>query len=166
MMSHMLITYSKDCADTGHVDPNFTHLVYGDSNNRGTILLNNLQRSSYVFFNTTIDCKRYITAYFYVEKILVKGIDDVEINNLNELGCAAASDEVIIVGNRNKSKVLTLPLLLDKDLLLKLNSFNVNENYFSSKKSELQAISYKTYNPTKLTEEEKDKLESLCKNRG
>ena len=31
MKKHMLVTYSAECAENNHVDPNFTHLVYGDS---------------------------------------------------------------------------------------------------------------------------------------
>ena len=32
---HMLITYSSEKAESGHVDPNFTKLVYGNSKRTG-----------------------------------------------------------------------------------------------------------------------------------
>jgi hypothetical protein len=159
----MLVTYSAECAKDGHIDPNFTQLVYGNSGNKGDSLKNNLSEGSFLFFNARIGNKRYITAYFYIEKILVKDRQDAEIKGLN---CDAKDDTYIFIGSRQFSKVLTIPLELDKSLLLKLNSYGTTEEYFASKSSELVAIKDKTLNPTVITEEEKEFLIGLCKDRG
>lgn len=163
-MNHLIVTYSVECAEKGHIDPNFTKLTYGDSNAKGKIIQDNLQVGSYIFFNTRIGDSRYITAYYYVEKILSKlNGQENEINNLN---CSAKEDEVVVIGNRDKSKILTCPLLLDKNLMMKLKSFKVDESYFASKKSELEAIKDKTLNHKRLLEEEKEFLLKLCEKRG
>lgn len=162
-MEHILVTYSAECAEGGHIDPNFTKLVYGNANKNGKILNKHLSNGSYLFFNARIGNKRYITAYYYVEKVLLKGRDDSEIAALD---CDAKDDEVIIIGSRNFSKILTLPLELNKELLLKLKSYHADEEYFDNKNTELVAIKDKTLNPTVITEDEKDLLIGLCKNRG
>ena len=162
-MKHILVTYSAECAAKGHIDPNFTQLVYGNSDKNGNVLINNLEPGSYIFFNARIGNQRYITAYFYVEKILIKGKDDVEIAGLT---CDAKSDEVIVIGSRTFSKILTTPLVFDKALMMQLPSYHATDSYFKSKNTELIAIRDKTLNPTRLTEEEKKLLLELCSNRG
>ena len=162
-MKHMLVTYSAECAKYGHVDSNFTQLVYGNGGNKGEALKNNLSEGSYLFFNARIGNKRYITAYFYIEKILIKGKNDAEIEALN---CHAKDDDFVFIGSRQFSKVLTIPLELDKSLLLRLSSYKATEEYFASKSSELVAIKDKTLNPTVITEKEKELLIGLCKDRG
>jgi hypothetical protein len=162
-MEHLLITYSAECAEKGHIDPNFTQLIYGNSNKNGDIIKNRITPGSIIFFNARIGDNRYITAYFYVEKVLIKGIHDSEINGLI---CDAKTDEVIVIGNRNNSKILTAPLLFDKKLIQKLTSYEATDQYFNSKSSELEAIKDKTLNPKVITEVEKELLIKLCKNRG
>ena len=166
-MEHLLITYSSDCAKNGHIDPNFTKLIYGDSKHEGNVIKNHLQPGSYVFYNTNINGSRYITAYFYVEKILNENDNKAEIDALN---CSANEDEVVIIGSRLFSKILTLPLKLDKQLLVDLKSFKIDNDYFQDKASngykELQAISHKTYNNKLLSDGDKDLLLEKCKNRG
>jgi len=49
MNEHIIITYSAECAEGGHVDPSFTQLVYGNSNKNGNILKNHIKPGSYVF---------------------------------------------------------------------------------------------------------------------
>ncbi|MGG0412077.1 hypothetical protein [Peribacillus simplex] len=167
MSEHIVITYSAEKANEGHVDPNFTQLVYGDSGRKGNVLKKHLNVGSYIFFNARIGNKRYITAYFYVEKMLLKGDHDEEIGSLN---CSAKEDEVIILGSRSFSKVLTIPLDFDRDLIGKIKSYDADNNYFENKKvsgiKELEAIKDKTLNPKVITEEEKEMLIKLCKNRG
>lgn len=162
-MEHMVVTYSAECAEGGHIDPNFTQLVYGNSGKNGNSLKKHIKEGSYIFFNARIGDRRYITAYFYIEKVLLKGTNDNEINALN---CSAKDDLVVFIGNRNFSKVLTIPLLLDKDLLLKLKSYKATEDYFKTKSSELEAIKDKTLNPTVITEGEKELLINLCRDKG
>lgn len=167
MGEHIVITYSAEKASAGHVDPNFTQLVYGNSSRNGNIIKRHLRSGSYIFFNARIGNKRYITAYFYVEKLLLKGQHDVEINALN---CSAKDDEVIVIGNRSFSKVLTVPLDFDKELIGKIQSYNADNTYFDRKQAEgineLEAIKDKTLNPKVITEEEKEMLIELCTNRG
>ncbi|ACV62302.1 hypothetical protein Dtox_1429 [Desulfofarcimen acetoxidans DSM 771] len=167
MSEHIIITYSAECAEAGHVDPSFTQLVYGNSGKNGTILKNHIKPGSYVFFNARIGDKRYITAYFYVEKVLFQGINDNEIAALN---CNAKDDEVVIIGSRNFSKILTIPVILDKILIGKIKSYEADDAYFSRKLasgcSELESIKDKTLNPKLITEGEKEMLIEICRNRG
>ena len=46
---HMLITYSSEKAESGHVDPNFTKLVYGNSKRTGKQLEKHNARLLYLF---------------------------------------------------------------------------------------------------------------------
>lgn len=163
-MKHLIVTYSLECAQNGHIDPDFNVLMYGDSDVKGRKIKDNLQKDSYIFFNTRIGDNRYITAYYCVEKILSK--DNGQKDEIEMLKCSAKNDEVVVIGNREKSKILTCPLLLDKKLAMQLKSFEVSEEYFNSKKSELQAIKDKTLNHRILLEEEKELLKKLCSNRG
>ncbi|ADK16314.1 hypothetical protein [Clostridium ljungdahlii] len=166
-MEHILITYSAECAEEGHVDPNFTQLVYGNSRKNGDIIKEHIIPGSYIFFNANIEQKRFITAYFEVEKILIKGQHDSEINALK---CDAKVDEVVVIGDRNHSKILTAPLLLDRALMGKLTTYGADDAYFNRKLaagcSELEAIKDKTLNPRVITEQEKELLINLCMNRG
>jgi hypothetical protein len=167
MKKHLLITYTDPSENGNHVDPDFNKLLYGDSGDRGYILMNNLEKGSYVFFNTNIDGKRYITAFYYVEKILLKDKDNDEISKLES---DAQFDEVIISGNREKSIILSRPVLLDKYLVMKLPSLKADINYFDEKQnigtSELCSINYKTRTPRKLKDIDKDILLQVCKNKG
>lgn len=166
-MKHLLITYIDPSEINNHVDPDFKNLVYGDVKDRGYVLLNNLNEGSYIFFNTKIGHERYITGYYYFSKLLLKGRDDKEISQLTS---DAKKDEVILIGDREKSKILTKPLLLDKQLMMKLKSLHADEKYFQEKlaenKTELESINYKTRTHRKLSDKDKDFLLQLCENRG
>lgn len=164
-MNHLIVTYSSEKAESGHVDPNFTMLVYGDSGHKGNVIKTNLDKGSYIFFNTRIGTQRYITAYYYIEKILSKAHG--QASEILSLKCDAKDDEVVVIGNREKSKILTSPLLLDKNLMMKLKSFGADGTFFSNKsRTELQLISDKTLNHHILPEWEKEELIYLCLNRG
>lgn len=167
MNEHIIITYSAEKAEEGHVDPNFTKLVYGNSGKNGAIIKKHLDCGSYIFFNARIGDKRYITAYFYVEKVLLRDMHNEEINLLN---CSAEEDEVIIIGSRLFSKILTIPLDFDRGLISKIKSYNADDYYFENKETsgigELEAIKDKTLNPKVITEDEKEMLLKLCRNRG
>jgi hypothetical protein len=167
MNKNLIITYSTECAESGHVDPNFTQLVYGNSDKNGNVIANNITPGSYIFFNARIGDKRYITAYFYVEKILLKGTNDKEIEALS---CSAKNDDIILIGSRIFSKILTIPLTFDRELIGKIKSYEADDIYFNSKltakRTELEAIRDKTLNPKLITEEEKELLIGLCKDKG
>lgn len=167
MTKHLLITYIDPSEHDNHVDPDFNKLLYGDSGDRGYIIMNNLEKGSYVFFNTNINGEKYLTAFYYVEKILLKGRDSVEISKLES---DAKEDEVIILGNKEKSSILTRPVLFDKYLVMKLPSLKADTKYFIEKEnegvSELSAINYKTRTHRKLKDIDRDILLEVCKNKG
>ena len=166
-MKHYIITYSAERAAKGHIDPNFTQIIYGNSGNFGTTLKNNIEPGSYIFFNARIGDKRYITAYFYVEKILEKDKHESEISALT---CCAREDDVVFIGSRYFSKILTVPLELNKALMIDIESYNADEAYFESKIksgcSELEAIKDKTLHPHIIAENEKELLLELCMDKG
>lgn len=162
-MADMMVNYTFECARNGHIDPNFNNLAYGSSNKRGKAIENNLNSGSILFFNTTIHDRKYITAYFYVDRLLIKGRDDIIIANL---GCDASSDEVVVLGRRELSKILTCPLEIEENLLVSLTSFNITEDYFNNKRSRLEAIKDKTFNHMVISADDTNKLLKLCENRG
>ncbi|EZH67868.1 hypothetical protein DH09_08055 [Bacillaceae bacterium JMAK1] len=147
-----------------HADPDFTHLTYGDADNqRGANTRNNAQIGSYAFFHTSIGGQEYITAYYLIEEILERGTDDERIDKLNS---AAKVDHIVLVGDRNKSKVLSTPLALDRKLIKDLPSLGITESYLDNSKTELFGISSKTRNHRKISDKEASYLIKLCQNKG
>ncbi|MHC1745522.1 MAG: helix-turn-helix transcriptional regulator [Negativicutes bacterium] len=149
--------------ENGHVDPNFTKLVYGDSGSRGQRLNKIIKTGSYIFFHTKIGNGDYITGYFNVAKILERGEHDTEIQSI---GCDAEIDEIVIIGDRNNSKILNTPLLLDKKLILQLGSLKVPEERFDTERSELSIVSSATREHRELSGSDVQLLLKLCKDRG
>ena len=85
-VNNLLIEYTS-IKDHG---PNFSYLTYGDSADIKVAQLLKLTVGSYVFFQTSMKdedgkMKRYITAYYYIFKILVVGKDDGEISKFKYL---------------------------------------------------------------------------------
>ncbi|MEZ2661481.1 hypothetical protein [Aneurinibacillus aneurinilyticus] len=162
-MDHLLIKYIL--REDNHVDPNFTYLTYGDSNTRKvTQIKNTLQCGSYVFFHTSYNQQEYITAYFYVEKILTKDEHSSEINSLNT---DSKVDDIVIIGSRERSKILTYPLPFDKNVIENLKSLDIDWGKVKrGEQSELKTISDSTRSHRKLTEAEKEWLINKCHNRG
>lgn len=147
-----------------HVDPNFTKLTYGDSGPKGNMLKSLVVGDgAYIFFHTTINKLRYITAYFYVKQILIKGLNDDEIEELN---VDASVDDVIVIGDRERSKILTTPLLFDKQLALELPSLNYSEEYFQNRGDNLKAISDKIRPHRPLSDSDVNHLLTKCEKRG
>lgn len=167
MKNHIIITYKDPTENDNHVDPDFTKLLYGDSN-YVSLIRDNLEEGSYVFFNTKIGNDRYITAYFCVEKVLFRGENDTEIDGLNF--CGVQIDKAFIVGSRIHSKIFNTPLLFNKQLAIELTSLNMPSSYFTEgyfkDKSVLSAISSKTRNPVVLSNRDKDILLDKCKYKG
>ncbi|MCK4789159.1 MAG: hypothetical protein KAV87_35785, partial [Desulfobacteraceae bacterium] len=54
----------------GHNDPSFDEFTYGDVKSRGRKLKNELNRGDFVFFHTSRNGKKYITAYFVTDRVL------------------------------------------------------------------------------------------------
>ena len=167
MKKHLLITYTDPSEKGNHVDPDFTKLLYGDSS-YVSLIRDNLEEGSYVFFNTKIGSDRYITAYYCVEKVLYRDENDAEIDGLNF--CGVKVDKAFIVGSRIHSKIITTPLLFGKQLATELACLNMPLNYFTQgyfkDRSVLSAISSKTRNPVVISEKDKDILLNKCMYRG
>jgi hypothetical protein len=160
-MNHLLIKYIF--REDNHVDPNFTYLTYGDSGNKGTQIQKTLIPGSYVFFHTSFEGKAYITGYFYVEKILSKDEHPVEIATLST---HSKYDDVIILGNRERSKILSYPLRFDKELALQLKSLKMAEDRFKDNTSELATISSATRSHRGLSDQDVERLLAKCMYRG
>ena len=157
-VQNLLIMYSliKD-----HVDPYFDYLTSGESADIKVAQLLKLTVGSYVFFQTSMKdesgkMKRHITAYYYIDKILVVGKDDEEISKLKHLD--NNSDKVIIVGDKNKSKILTFPLLFDKELALELHCLHFTPEYFEK--------TNKNYSHRYLDTNSVALLRNKCENKG
>ncbi|HHT7191414.1 TPA: helix-turn-helix domain-containing protein, partial [Bacillus cereus] len=159
---NLLIKYKH--RGENHVDPNFNYLVYGDTGKRATRLKNIISKGSLVFFHTSIGSSDYITGYFQVDRILEKGKDDLEIH---QIPCDAKIDEFIIIGDREESKILTSPLLLDKKLAMQLTSLGITEeNFIDDTVSELSAITRATREHRELSPIDVKILKNKCIGRG
>jgi len=128
---NLLITYY----DNNLADLDFTKLFYGDRYPKACRLQNlnadeKNNEGSYIFFHTIISNAHYITAYFYCKQILVRGINDDEINKSGDYD---EINDVIVVADRDKSKILAYPLLLDKKLVLELPSFGLTNEEFQKR---------------------------------
>ncbi|MCC2358482.1 helix-turn-helix domain-containing protein [Bacillus paranthracis] len=148
-----------------HVDPDFTYLVYGDTGKRAVRLKNIVEIGTIVFFHTNIGGSDYITGYFEVEKILQKSNAD-DHKEIEELISDAKKDEFIIIGKRDGSKILTSPLLFDKNLALKLTSLDITKEYFDQSSSDLSKLTSKTREHRKLSSADTAALKQMCVGRG
>lgn len=166
----ILITYTQlETNALTHIDPNFNTLIYGESGSREKVITNILKdnegKDIYLFFNTTVGNQRYIMAYFHLDRVLHTGVHNEEISGLPE--CSAKHhDNLILVGDREKSKILSLPLLLDKKLALSLYSLGFEETEFLEESKELATISNKTRMHRQLSEADTKILLDKCFNRG
>ncbi|WP_080848630.1 hypothetical protein [Cytobacillus gottheilii] len=160
-MANLLIKYIS--REDNHVDPNFTYLTYGDSGTRGSQIINSVLPSSYVFFHTSFNGKGYITAYFYVERILTRGENGAEIASLVT---DSKVDDVVILGSRERSKILTYPLPFERGLAVELTSLGIDSTRFDSGQSELQTISNATRTHRELSAVDVELLLNKCLNLG
>ncbi len=129
-----------------HNDPLLDEFTYGDVGSRGKKLKNSLNREDYVFFHTTINNRKYITAYYVVDRVIKtqQAVKDIRINNKYKNPHIVRvnknednfEDDYILFGDPILSKVLDRPLLFDRSLASKL-SLNIN---FPPDKSEAQSI--------------------------
>jgi len=130
-----------------HPDPLFEEFTYGDGGARARKLKNDLKKGDYVFFHTSIGGKKYITAYYVVDRV-IDTIEAVRNRNiaskyrsphLTELMSGKTStddDNVILFGDPITSRILEKPLQFDKALAEKL-SLGIK---FTKEKTETQAI--------------------------
>jgi len=143
-----------------HPDPLFEEFTYGDVGARAR-KLKNLKKGDYVFFHTSIGGKKYITAYYVVDRVLdtAEAIKDRNIvakyKNPHILEFLSGErtdedDDVIIFGDPITSRVLDRPLLFDKALAEKL-SLNIK---FPKGRTETQAIGSATRAWRELTDKD------------
>jgi hypothetical protein len=141
---HLLIPYIK----LSHMDPLFSEYTYGDGGSRARKLKMDLNKGDYIFFHTSIHCKKSITAYYIVDRVLdtveacrdraIKDkyknphiIEYLSLKNINDL-----DDNAIVFGDPITSRILERPLLFDRKLANQL-SLNIK---FQPNKTETQAI--------------------------
>jgi len=149
----------------GHSDPLFKEFTYGDVGARARKLKKDLKKGDYVFFHTRIGKRKYITAYYVVDRVLdtTEAIKDKNIvakyKNPHILEFLSGKrsgedDDVILFGDPITSKILEKPLLFDKDLAEKL-SLNIK---FPKGKTEAQAIGSATRQWRELTNKDVEVL--------
>jgi len=154
---HLLIPYVHLY---NHPDPYLEEFTYGDASSRGK-KIKRLEKGDYVFFHTSIRGKKYITAYYVVDRILgtAQAVKDLNIMNkfknphLREyLNTKSEKDEndCVLFGDPILSRKLEKLLLFDKTLAKKL-SLNIN---FSKDMTETQAIGSATRSWRNLTDKD------------
>ncbi len=144
---HLLIPYIR----LSHPDPALDEFTYGDVSQRARKLKTSLNKGDYVFFHTSRHGKKYITAYYVVDRVL--NTSDVcedkalraKYRNPHIAEWLAGKrpknrDDAIVFGDPITSYVFEKPLLFDKKLAEKL-SINIK---FGSGRSETQVIASST----------------------
>lgn len=142
-----------------HHDPLFKEFTYGDNGPRAKKLKKDLKKGDYIFFHTSINGKKYITAYYVVERVLdtLEAIKDKNIvlkyKNPHILEFLSHKrtgevDDALVFGDPITSNVLARPLLFNRSLAQKL-SLNIK---FSEEKTETQVIGSATRAWRELTD--------------
>lgn len=166
---NLLITYRELY---NHPDPILEEFSYGDSGQKAKRIMNNVKKGDYVFFHTNMDGNKYITSYYVVDRV-VYAKDAIKDENIvskyknphileHISGERTEKDnDVVVLGDPNKSRILTNPILFDKSLAQKL-SLNIK---FSQDKTELQSIGSATRPLRELSDNDVNillgKIESL-----
>lgn len=125
---NLLIPYVKL---PDHIDPLFQEFTYGNGERAGR-KLRKLKPGDHIFFHTTIQGKKCITAYYTVARVMdtedvVKDFDlvskfkNVHIAQRLKYKKLPWNDDVMVFGDPVSSRVLNRPLLFDKKLASKLS---------------------------------------------
>ena len=142
---HLLLPYVQLM---DHPDPAFDEFTYGDVGQRARKLKSAVNEGDYLFFHTSKRNKKYITAYYIVDRVLdtvdacrnrairAKYKNPHIVECLAEKRPTGGDDDVVVFGDPITSRVLEKPLLFDRKLADKL-SLNIK---FPAKKSETQVI--------------------------
>jgi hypothetical protein len=129
-------------------DPAFAEYTYGEGGRRAHQLKENVKKGDYLFFHTSKGGKKYITAYYVVDRILdtIKIVQEelVPLNkfhnpHLDEYRQGKITQDevnVIVFGDPILSYILPKPLPFNQELSNKL-SLNIR---FPANASETQAI--------------------------
>lgn len=145
----------------GHNDPSFDEFTYGDAKSRGLKLKNELSSGDFVFFHTSRNRKKYITAYFVTDRVLdtnkacqertiVDKYKNPHITEFLERGGPLHPHDVVLFGDPIKSRVFPTPLPFGKSLSEKL-SLNIK---FPPNRTEAQVIGSATRAWRELTYED------------
>jgi hypothetical protein len=151
--------YLKD-----HDDPLFREFTYGDVGARGTRLLRDVHKGDYAFFHTSIGGKKYITAYYVTDRVMItsEAVKDKAIackyQNPHITECLGGdrpdADDVLLFGDPITSRILDRPLHFDKALAEKL-SLKIP---FPKNRTETQSIGSATRPWRVLTDTDRDIL--------
>lgn len=159
---HLLIPYVQ----LSYPDPAFSEFTYGDVSQRARKLKSDLNKGDYIFFHTSTHGKKYITAYYIVDRVL--NTSDVcqdkalmaKYKNphiaewLTGKRPKNNDDDAIVFGDPITSHVFEKPLLFDKHLAGKL-SLDIK---FRTSMSETQAIVSSTRAWRELSDKDVDFL--------
>jgi len=136
-----------------HPDPLFLEFTYGDGGQRAK-KLKKLIKGDYVFFHTSIRGKKYITAYYIVDRILdtdkatkdKRIMDKYKNPHLSEFlsGQQDEGENCILFGDPITSKILKRPLLFNTTCL---NSSDVSPGMETVPKSSFSMIKSRHGNP-------------------
>ena len=159
---HLLIPYVHL---RHHADPMLSEFTYGDVRGRARKLKASLQKGDYVFFHTGMDGKKYITAYYVVDRVLdtVDACKDkaitVKYRNPHIVEFLAMKrpvygDDAIVFGDPITSHILDKPLLFGRKLSDRL-SLNIK---FSPTRQETQTIASSTRAWRTLTDKDVETL--------
>lgn len=150
-------------------DPLFTEFTYGDRGGRGRKLKSDVNKGDYIFFHASRDGKKYITAYYVVDRVLgvIEACQDDTIrlkyknHHLRDYleGRHPAKDDVIVFGDPITSYVFEKPLPFDRKLADTL-SLNIK---FSNNRTEAQAIASATRAWRPLTDKDVQILKEAIK---
>ncbi|MHB1377128.1 MAG: hypothetical protein ACYCXB_06865, partial [Candidatus Humimicrobiaceae bacterium] len=113
-----------------HQDPLLKEFTYGNIGQGGAKLNNTLSNGDYIFFHTSLNNKKYITAYYVVDRVLKteEAVKDKRIlakfknPHIPEfLNGNIHKDDYIVFGDNIFSKVFDRPLPFNKELASKLS---------------------------------------------
>jgi hypothetical protein len=115
-----------------HPDPLFEEFTYGESGSRSKKLKKDLKNGDYVFFHTSIGGKKYITAYYVVDRVLdtseaaknkniVAKYKNPHILEFLSGERTVEDGDAILFGDPITSRIFNRPLLFNKNLAEKLS---------------------------------------------
>ena len=148
-----------------HHDPLFEEYTYGDIDIRARKLKKDLKKDDFVFFHTSINGKKLITAYYVVDRVLdvvdifkdrtiLEKYKNPHILDHTPPKNGKKEDNVVLFGDPISSRILVRPLYFDKSLAQKL-SLNIK---FPEGKTETQTIGSATRSWRVLSDKDVDVL--------
>ena len=147
-----------------HPDPLPDEFTYGDVGGRARKLKTDMRKGEYAFFHTSRRGRKYITAYYVVDRVLdtaeAAGNRNIIAKYQNPhirdylAGKRSGQDDVVLFGDPVESRVLERPLLFDRTLADKL-TLGIE---FPANRTETQAIGSATRAWRQLTDQDMDTL--------